>query len=76
MWRDGYFYFDNAPVQQIMRAIGQYYNMTVVCANPRLKDLRMRFIAERTKGVDHVIGKINDMGNVEVRLEGGKIVLH
>lgn len=65
-WRDGYLYYDNMPIGDIMKAIGRTYNMTVRCTNTELLHQRMRFMAERDKGVDAAIDMMNRMGKVRV----------
>jgi len=65
-WRDGYLYYDNMTIRDIMRAIGSTYNMTVRCVNSDVLQQHMRFMAERDKGVDAAIDMMNRMGKVRV----------
>lgn len=65
-WRDGYLFYDNMTIRDIMRAIGSTYNKTVRCVNSDVLGQRMRFMAERDKGVDAAIEMMNRMGKVRV----------
>ncbi len=75
MWRDGYFYFDNINMRELLLAIGQRYNMSVVCHNKDIEKLRVRFIAERDSNINYIIEKINGLGTVDASVEDGHIVV-
>ena len=75
MWRDNYFYFDNINMKELLLAIGQRYNMSVVCHNKEITNLRVRFIAERDSTINYIIEKINGMGTVSASIEDGRIVV-
>ena len=75
MWRDNYFYFDNINMKEMLLAIGQRYNMSVVCHNKEISNLRVRFIAERDSSINYIIEKINGLGTVTATIEDGRIVV-
>ena len=75
-WRDGYFYFDNVQLQDIMRAIGRNYNMSVEFRDTSLLDYKIHFVADRTSGIETVINTLNRMSKVHVQQEGSKIVVY
>lgn len=74
-WRDGYLYYDNVTIHDIMKAIGSTYNMTVRCTNSDVLQQRMRFMAERDKGVDAAIEMMNRMGKVRVMRKDNLILV-
>lgn len=65
-WRDGYIYYDNMTISDIMKSIGSTFNMSVRCMNTDVMQQRMRFMAERDKGVDAALEMMNRMGKVRV----------
>lgn len=75
MWRDNYFYFDNINMKEMLLEIGQRYNMSVVCLNKDIANLRVRFIAERDSSIHYIIEKINGLGTVSSAIEDGRIVV-
>lgn len=75
MWRDNYFYFDNINMKEMLLEIGQRYNMSVVCQNKDIANLRVRFIAERDSSINYIIEKINGLGTVSAAIEDGRIVV-
>ena len=75
-WRDGYFYFDNIPLRDILREIGQYYNVSIVTLRPWLLDYRMRFIVPREKGIDYVVKTLNRMEKVNAKLHHNRLYIN
>lgn len=74
-WRDGYLYYDNVELCDIMKAIGENYNMTVEFGNPKMMHLKMRFITERNGGIDTALNMMNRMKKVNVYKSGNKIIV-
>ncbi len=74
-WRDGYLYFDNVELKEIMEAIGKNFNMTVEFRNHDALHYKMRFIAERNNGVEAAIEMMNNMRKANVSIRGNKIVV-
>ena len=75
-WRDGYFYFDNIPLRDILREIVQYYNVSIVTLRPWLLDYRMRFIVPREKGIDYVVKTLNRMEKVNAKLHHNRLYIN
>lgn len=75
-WRDGYFYFDNIPLRNILREIGQYYNVSIITLRPWLLDYRMRFIVPRDKGIDYIVKTLNRMDKVNAKLYNNKLYIN
>lgn len=74
-WRDGYFYYDNMPVKDILLAIGRNYNIDVVCDTPALLNERMRFIATRGSDIHEILSRLNDIGKIKATIVNNKIVV-
>jgi len=75
MWRDGYLYFDNVALRDIMLAIGQNFNMTVEFRDTAALGLKMRFVAERNNGVEAALRMVNSMGKASATCSGRRIIL-
>lgn len=75
-WRDGYFYFDNVPLRDILREIGLYYNVSIISLRPWLLDCHMRFIVPRDKGLDYVVKTLNRMEKVNVSLHNNRLFVN
>lgn len=74
-WRDGYFYFDDAPLADIMRELGRWYFVNIVFEKKSLMNLKMRYFCLRNQPLDRAISLLNRMGEVKARVEGDTVYL-
>lgn len=72
-WRDGYFYYDNIALENVMQDIGRWYNMNVIIENEAVRSYHLHFLADKRGGVDHIIKLLNSMGKVEVSRNGNTL---
>lgn len=72
-WRDGFLYFDNMTLHDIMTEIGQNYNCTVDFADKAVAQRKFHFVAERSLSVDSVLSSINKIKDVKVMRHGQTI---
>jgi transmembrane sensor len=74
-WKDGYFYFDNKPLVEIMRDLGRWYNVSVIFMRPSLKDIHMHYLAKRNKSIEEAIFLLNSLNKVNVTLKNGVVTI-
>lgn len=74
-WKEGYFYFDNLPLVEVMKELGRWYNVDVEITSNSLMSYRLHFIAERNASIDQVIENLNNFSYLSVRKEGNKIII-
>lgn len=67
-WRDGYFYFDQLPLVDIMQSIGRWYNVNVIFRNKESMDYRMHFMSNRQGGIEETIRLMNRLKKVTLTL--------
>ena len=60
-WKDGYFYFDNVTLKDIMQNLGRWYNVNIEFRNKEAMTYKMHFISDRTKDLEHTISLLNRM---------------
>lgn len=72
-WRDGYLFFDNASLREILHQISSSYNVPYVCDDARLLDIRMHFVMRRDKDIHYAIDMLNKMQKMKVSLVNGKL---
>lgn len=59
-WMEGYFYYDDVALTDILRDLGRWYNLSVEIEQKlSLMNLRLHFIAERGDNIDQVIDNLN-----------------
>ncbi len=72
-WKEGFFYFDNTPLVDIMQSIGRWYNINVVFQNPEAMKYRMHYLCDRKGGIEHVVELFNLMRKVKVELKDNTV---
>lgn len=67
-WRDGYFYFDELPLADIMQSIGRWYNVNVIFRNKEAMTYRIHFMSNRQGGIEETIRLMNRLKKVTLTL--------
>ncbi len=74
-WQNGYFYFDNASLVEIMKELGRWYNVDVVFKNEKLLDYRIHFAASREESLMEAIRNLNTLDSFNVSLDGRRLTI-
>lgn len=74
-WREGYFYFKDVELSEIMRSIGRWYNLTVEFKDISKAHLRFNFWARQDNGVEDALQLLNQIGKVKAELKGNVIII-
>lgn len=74
-WKEGFFYFDNVTLADMMKEIGCWYNVDVEFLNREVMDTRMHFFADRRKKIPHTIEMLNRMNIAHASYDGRKITI-
>jgi transmembrane sensor len=74
-WKDGYFYFNNVPLVEIMQELGRWYNVDIIIENPRIMHTRLHFVADRNQGLSEALQNLNIISNVHAIMNGNKIII-
>lgn len=74
-WKEGYFYFDDVTLVDMMKEIGRWYNIDIEFRNSEIMELRMHFFANRHQDIHHLIELLNRMESVHAYLETGKLII-
>ena len=74
-WKEGFFYFDDIPLADMMKEIGRWYNIDIEFRNSKIMDLRMHFFANRHQDIFNLIELLNRMERVHAYFETGKLII-
>jgi ferric-dicitrate binding protein FerR (iron transport regulator) len=74
-WRDGYFYFDNRTLAEIMQDIGRWYNVNVVFDDARVMDYKLRYFCKRDEGIEKAVERLQYLKKAQVSLEGNTVYI-
>lgn len=69
-WLAGYLYYDDAPLTEIAKALGRWYNVNVVFDNEALKTLKVRYFCQRSESLERAVELLNSYSRFKVSIEG------
>lgn len=65
-WKDGYFYYDDMTLKEIMQNLGRWYNINIEFRNEEAMNYKMHFVADRKQSLEYTIELLNSMKKVTV----------
>lgn len=74
-WKDGYFYFDDITLKDIMQNLGRWYNVNIEFRNQEAMNYKMHFVSDRSKDLEHTISLLNRMKKVTVVLRDNTLTI-
>lgn len=74
-WKDGYFYYDNARLEDILTELGRWYDFEVSWKGEALKDVSFKFWAGRYESFERMLTRLNATGRVALKVEGRQVIV-
>ena len=74
-WKEGFFYFDNLPLVEVLRELGRWYNVDIQITDNSLMSYRLHFIADRGANIDQVVNNLNGFSYLSVERRGECIIV-
>lgn len=74
-WTQGEFNFDDAPLVEVMQAVGTWYNAGVLFRSTALLQQRIHFRYARQASLEEVLQALNDLHIATVQQEEGKVIV-
>ncbi|WP_276912223.1 FecR family protein [Hallella colorans] len=76
LWKDGYFYFDEKPLQEVLDELAHWYHVSVQFEdNPQLKQMKLHFISNRNEKLENVVESLNNFNSFTVSLVSDKLIV-
>ena len=74
-WVYGFFYFDGAPLVDVLQEMGRWYNYGVVFRSPKLMNYMLHFSASRDESVEQAVQHLNLLRKFVITIEGNNLVV-
>ncbi len=71
-WIEGYFYFDNVSLEEIMKDLGRWYNVDIDFEDDISKKYKFKFWAKRDNTFQQTIDLLSELGKVSIQFENSK----
>lgn len=75
-WKDGFFYFDNETLFKIMQELSKWYGVNVSFDDTSKMNVRLHFVAERSKNLREAVANLNALGVAHVEVDGNMVVVN
>ena len=73
--RNGFFYFDNQSLFEIMQELGRWYNVNIMFDDPQKMNVRLHFVANRKNKLQEAIKNLNELGVIHIEQEHGTVII-
>lgn len=74
-WRDGYLYFDNVDMVDMLITLGKNFNRSVIFNKRAAMTEKMHFVVSRNASINEIMEKLNTIGSVKAHMSGNAIVV-
>lgn len=72
-WKNGYFYYDDARLEDILNELGRWYDFKVTYQSEEVKDLRFKFWAGRYESFERMLMRLNETGKISLLVVGRQV---
>ena len=74
-WKEGFFYYNNVRLEDILSELERWFDFTVFYRNPEVKDYRFKFWANRKDSVEQVLERLNETGKLKIEVRGKTVTV-
>jgi ferric-dicitrate binding protein FerR (iron transport regulator) len=74
-WKEGYLYFDNVPLADVIQGLGRWYNVNIVFDNKEAMSFRVRYFCDRRDTLEQAVTLLNKMKKIKVELVDNTIII-
>ena len=74
-WKEGFFYFEDVRLEDLLSELGRWYDFTVFFQNPATKDYRFKFWADRKEDFESVINRLSETATVTLLINDRSVIV-
>ena len=74
-WKEGFFYFEDVRLEDLLSELGRWYDFTVFFQNPDTKDYRFKFWADRKEDFESVISRLSETATVTLLINDRSVIV-
>lgn len=74
-WKEGYFYYENECLDQILKDLKRWYDFDVVYTDNKLGSLRFEFWSTRHESIETVVRTLTRTNRIDVKMDGMTLIV-
>lgn len=74
-WKDGFFYYDNKPLEEMLGDMARWYDVRVVFRDESARNIRLHFEASRHESLENALMLLNSLNKVRATFNNGTIYI-
>ena len=74
-WKEGFFYFTNVPLIDILQELGRWYNVNIIFENPKHMNTRLHFVADRKQDLTFTLANLNLLEVVHASIQNNNVIV-
>lgn len=74
-WTEGMFYFEDAPLEEIMSSLGRWYNVNIDFEQAESRSIKLNFWADRNARPEEAVTLLNKLGKVHIDYQDETITI-
>lgn len=74
-WKKGLFCFDAMPLEQLLRGLSRWYDISYTFRNADVKKIRFTGGFKKTEGIEEIFRMIENVTEVKFRISGNNIII-
>lgn len=74
-WMSGNFYFDGQTLQEILKEVGRWYNVSIVFTSNKHLNEKLHFNTERDKPIQNIIKQLQMICNAKIKLTDKALIV-
>lgn len=74
-WKEGYFFYDDVRLEDMLDELGRWYDFSVFYENPGVKDMRFKFWVNREEPPEKLVERLGELDSLVVRWNGESLIV-
>ena len=74
-WKEGYFYYDDTPLESIVQELGRWYNVNIVFENETAKEFKIHYACNRKDNIEKAVSLLDGIEKLNVKFENNTIYI-
>ena len=75
-WKDGLFWFQDMPLEEILKMVGRWFDMEIVYLNPEIKNMRFSGKMKMYSSVEDILRKFEKSNEIAFQRKDNALMVY